>query len=62
MKKSPRNLGTLLAAALGMSAFMGLAQLAPADDSAAKPFKILEISRIPAAVVENICGGPPSRS
>jgi hypothetical protein len=44
-----RNFCALLGTALGLTAFVGLAQLAPADDSAAKPYKILETSKIPAA-------------
>jgi hypothetical protein len=49
MKKLPQNPGTLLAAALGLSAFLGLAQITPADDIAAKPYKILATTQIPAA-------------
>jgi len=41
MNKLPQNPSTLLAAALGLSVFLGLAQIAPADDIAAKPYKIL---------------------
>src|SRR6516162_6775953 len=49
MKKLPQNPSTLLAAALGLSAFLAAAQLAPADDNAAKPYKILATTQIPAA-------------
>jgi hypothetical protein len=49
MKKRPPNLSTLLAAALGLSAFLGLAPIVPADDSADKPYKILTTTQIPAA-------------
>src|SRR5215471_18026696 len=49
MKKLLKNPSALLAAALGLSAFLGLAQIAPGDDSAAKPYKILETTQIPAA-------------
>src|SRR6516165_1248793 len=49
MKQLLKNSSALLAAALGMSAFLGLAQIAPGDDSAAKPYKILETTQIPAA-------------
>ena len=49
MKKLPQKPSTLLAAALGLSAFLGLAHIAPADDSAAKPYKILATTQIPAA-------------
>jgi len=38
-----------LLAAFGLSAILGLAPIAQADDSAAKPYKILETTRIPAA-------------
>jgi hypothetical protein len=44
-----RKPSTLLAAALGLSAFLSLVHLAPADDDAAKPYKILETTQIPAA-------------
>src|SRR5713101_7367032 len=49
MKKSAQNPSALLAAALGLSAFFGLAQIASADDNAAKPYKILATTQIPAA-------------
>ena len=49
MKKLPQKPSTLLAAALGLSAFLGLAQIAPAADVAAKPYKILDTTQIPAA-------------
>ncbi len=48
MKKFPQNPSTLLAAALGLAAFLGLAPIAPADDIAAKPYKILATTQIPA--------------
>src|SRR6516165_11629881 len=49
MKRLPQNASTLPAAALGLSSFLGLAQIVPADDSAAKPYKILATTQIPAA-------------
>ena len=49
MKELPQNPSTLLAAVLGLLAFSSLAQIAPADDSAAKPYKILATTQIPAA-------------
>ncbi len=49
MKKLPQTPSTLLAAVLGLSAFLGLALIAPADDTAAKPYKILATTQIPAA-------------
>src|SRR5438067_2452507 len=49
MKKLIQNASSLLSAALGLLAFLGLAQLAPADDIAAKPYKILATTQIPAA-------------
>ena len=49
MKKCPPNPRTLLAAALGVAAFLGLTHIAPADDIAAKPYKILATTQIPAA-------------
>src|SRR5437763_13147394 len=49
MNKRPQNPSTLLAAALGLSAFLGLAQIAPAGDVAAKTYKILATTQIPAA-------------
>ena len=49
MKKRPRNSSTLLAIALGLSAILSLAQVVPADDTAAKPYKILTTTQIPAA-------------
>ncbi len=49
MKKLPQNPSALLAAALGLSAFLGLALIAPADDLGAKPYKILTTTQIPAA-------------
>ena len=49
MKKLPQNSSTLLVTALGLSALLGLALIAPADDTAAKPYKILATTQIPAA-------------
>jgi hypothetical protein len=49
MKRLPQNRSTLLAAALALSAFLTLAYVAPADDIAAKPYKILATTQIPAA-------------
>jgi hypothetical protein len=49
MKEFPQNPRTLLAAALGLSAFIGFAAIAPADDIVAKPYKILATTQIPAA-------------
>ena len=49
MKRIPLNPSTLLAAALGLWAFFGLARIAPAADIAAKPYKILTTTQIPAA-------------
>jgi len=49
MKKLLMNSSALLAAALGLSAFSGIAQIAPGDDVAAKPYKILQTTQIPAA-------------
>src|SRR5215510_47929 len=49
MKQLPNNPGTLLAAALALLAFLGRAPIAPADDIAAKPYKILTTTQIPAA-------------
>jgi hypothetical protein len=49
MKTVPPKPSTLLAAAVGLSTFLGLAHIAPADDIAAKPYKILANTQIPAA-------------
>ena len=49
MKKLPQAPSPLLAAALGLSAFFGLAPIAPAADLATKPYKILATTQIPAA-------------
>ena len=49
MKKLPQSPSTLLAVALGLSAILSLAQIVPADDTAAKPYKILTTTQIPAA-------------
>jgi hypothetical protein len=49
MKKLPPNSCTLLVVALGLSAFLGLAQIVPADDNVAAPYKILATTQIPAA-------------
>jgi hypothetical protein len=49
MKTVSREPSTLLAVAVGLSAFLGLADGALADDSAAKPYKVLTTTQIPAA-------------
>ena len=49
MKMLPKTRNTLLAAALGLSAFFGLAQIARAAALAAKPYEILTTTKIPAA-------------
>src|SRR6516225_3468144 len=49
MKNLPQNPSPLLAAALGLSAILGLAAIAPADDTSAKHYKILSTTQIPAA-------------
>src|SRR5215471_15203496 len=49
MKKFPQNRSGLVVAAFGLSAFLSLAQIASADDTAAKPYKILATTQIPAA-------------
>jgi len=49
MKKFPQNRSTLLAAAVGLSTCLGLAHIVAADDIAAKPYKILATTQIPAA-------------
>jgi uncharacterized protein YjiK len=49
MSRLPRIPSALLAAAFSLAAFLGLAQIAPADDTAAKPYKILTTTQIPAA-------------
>jgi hypothetical protein len=49
MKKLPKAPSALLATALGMSAYMSLAPIAPAADLAAKPYQILATTQIPAA-------------
>jgi len=49
MKKLPQNPGKLLAVAFGLSAFFGLAQIVPADDTASGTYKILTTTQIPAA-------------
>jgi hypothetical protein len=49
MKNLPPNSSTLLAAAVGLAAFLGLIHIAPADDNADKPYKILTTTQIPAA-------------
>jgi hypothetical protein len=48
MKIFQQKHSTLFAAALGLSAFLGLAQIAAAADTAAKPYKILATTQIPA--------------
>jgi hypothetical protein len=49
MKKPLRAPSTQLAAALGLATFLGLASIAPAVDLAAKPYRILATTQIPAA-------------
>src|SRR5476651_1532320 len=49
MKKLPQTPRALLAAALGLSAFLGFAAMAPAADLATTPYKILATTQIPAA-------------
>ncbi len=49
MQRFPQNPGTLLATALGLSAFLAFAQIVPGQDGAAKPYKILTTTQIPAA-------------
>jgi hypothetical protein len=49
MRALPPNPRTLLAATIGLAAFVSLAQIAPADDTADKPYKILATTQIPAA-------------
>ncbi len=49
MKKLSPFQRTVRAAALGLSAFLVLAQVAPADEAAPKPYKILDTTQMPAA-------------
>jgi hypothetical protein len=49
MKALAQNLSTLFAAALGLLAILGFATIVPADDTPAKPYKILTTTQIPAA-------------
>src|SRR5262249_25645968 len=49
MKKLPQNPSTLLAAPVALSALLSLATIPPADDNAAKPYKVLTTTQIPAA-------------
>src|SRR6478736_3315910 len=49
MTRLPQNASTLLAVAVGLAAFLGLAHITPADDIAAKPYEILTTTQIPAA-------------
>src|SRR5580704_1159911 len=49
MKIAPSKPVTLVGVAVGLSAFCGLAHVAGADDSAAKPYKLLATTQIPAA-------------
>jgi hypothetical protein len=49
MKKPLQKSRTLLAAALGLAAFLALARITPAADIAAQPYKILATTQIPAA-------------
>src|SRR5579864_8319251 len=48
MKKFTQSSSAPLAAALGLSFCLGLALVAPADEPAAKPYKILATTQIPA--------------
>src|ERR1700748_2685276 len=49
MKLRPRNSSALLAGVLGLSAFLGLAEIVLADGTAAGPYRILTTTQIPAA-------------
>jgi outer membrane protein assembly factor BamB len=49
VKKLPQNPRTWLAGALGLSALLSLALIAPAQDIGAKPYKIITTTQIPAA-------------
>ncbi|HEX4591907.1 MAG TPA: hypothetical protein VH120_18355 [Gemmataceae bacterium] len=49
MTTCPRYASALLAGALGLSAFLGLAEISPADGVAAGPYRILTTTQIPAA-------------
>src|SRR6516225_6837679 len=49
MKKLCQKAGTQVAAAVALAACLGLSHIAPADDIAAKPYKILTTTQIPAA-------------
>ncbi|HWA11383.1 MAG TPA: hypothetical protein VG838_18230 [Opitutaceae bacterium] len=49
MKKHPRSLTALPAVLAGVSALLGLGAIAPAAESASKPYKILATTQIPAA-------------
>src|SRR5476649_2100218 len=49
MKKLPPSPRLLLPTVLGLAALLSLASTAPAADSAAKPYKILATTQIPAA-------------
>jgi hypothetical protein len=49
MKRLPRNPVTLISATVGLAMLLGLSRVAPADDNAAKPYKILTTTQIPAA-------------
>jgi hypothetical protein len=49
MKKVVRNYRKLFAAAMGLSGILGFAQIAPAADAPATPYKVLATTQIPAA-------------
>src|SRR6516165_1530817 len=49
MKRLPQNASTLPAFGVGLAALLGISHIAPADDIAAKPYKILATTQIPAA-------------
>src|SRR6516162_8237916 len=49
MKALAQNPSTLFAAALGLLGILGFAPIAPADDTPARPYKILTTTQIPAA-------------
>jgi outer membrane protein assembly factor BamB len=49
MSRLHQNSSTLLAVVFGLSVFLGFAQIAPAADTPATPYKILATTQIPAA-------------
>jgi hypothetical protein len=49
MRKTLQNPGIVFGAALGLATFLGAAQIVPAGDDAAKPYKIITTTQIPAA-------------